>query len=94
LDGETSALSARSSFINPSTLLFFATDLDVTVTHQLTIVNDDGNILAVQAGGLSVMGVQNMWVSTKWKSLGISVISAEAIDLRLLFECVELELFC
>jgi hypothetical protein len=59
LDGEISALSARSSFIDPSALLFFATDLDATVTHQLTIINDDGSILAIQAGGLSILGVQN-----------------------------------
>ncbi|KAL0956634.1 hypothetical protein HGRIS_002768 [Hohenbuehelia grisea] len=54
LDGSSTTLSAKSSFSQADTLLFFATGLDANTTHSIEVFNADGRDLSVQADGFIV----------------------------------------
>ncbi|KJA27599.1 hypothetical protein HYPSUDRAFT_51655 [Hypholoma sublateritium FD-334 SS-4] len=51
LDNTTTQFNARSSFTQSDSLLFFATDLDPTVLHTVTINNTDGSDLSLLIDG-------------------------------------------
>lgn len=53
LDNKTTTLSARSSSSYPHALLFYATDLDDHIQHQLVVQNEENRVLAVRARGLN-----------------------------------------
>jgi hypothetical protein len=56
LDNTTSTtLSARSSFTQSSSLLFFATDLDPATPHSIQVENLDGSELALLVGGFNAI---------------------------------------
>jgi hypothetical protein len=60
LNGQVSSFSARSSFTEPDSLLFFAIGLDAEATHQLTIFNDEGMALALRSEGVRVATLQGV----------------------------------
>ena len=51
LDNTTTQYNAHSSFTQSDSLLFFATDLDPTVLHTVTINNTDGSDLSLLIDG-------------------------------------------
>lgn len=54
LDGNQSPIfSARSSFTNSNSLLFFASGLDANSSHQITVRNEGGT-LQLKSGGFDV----------------------------------------
>ena len=59
LDGETSTLTARSSFFQPDVLLYYAMGLNATAEHVVTISNDEGKLLALKTGGIQVTTAQD-----------------------------------
>jgi hypothetical protein len=57
LDGNTAFYSARSSFTQSNNLLFFASGLDPTATHDFRITNVDGNQLIIASAGLQALAI-------------------------------------
>lgn len=53
LDNITTTLSARSSYNNSNSLLFYATDLSQDLVHHITVINQESRTLALRAGGLN-----------------------------------------
>lgn len=46
--------SAETSFTNPHALLFYASSLDPTIPHTLTVTNENGAELMITSGGFQV----------------------------------------
>ncbi|KAF9022039.1 hypothetical protein BDZ89DRAFT_1163416 [Hymenopellis radicata] len=59
LDNTQIFLSARSSFTNNETLLFYSSGLDPTVVHNLSISNVDGSHLILPVGGFRAFATMN-----------------------------------
>ncbi|KAJ7268659.1 hypothetical protein B0H12DRAFT_1320500 [Mycena haematopus] len=72
LDNVTTSFSARSSFSQANSLLFFASGLDAETTHHLNITNTDGATLVLPVGGASV------WTLADTSPSGASSSSASA----------------
>ncbi|KAJ6594210.1 hypothetical protein B0H19DRAFT_1246903 [Mycena capillaripes] len=53
-DGVTTVFSAKSSFSQPDSLLFFASGLDAEVNHTLKLVNIEGATVVIPVGAASV----------------------------------------
>ncbi|KAF8210665.1 hypothetical protein K438DRAFT_1810111 [Mycena galopus ATCC 62051] len=54
LDNVTTSFSARSSFSEANSLLFFASGLDAQTTHHFNITNTQGATLVLPVGGASI----------------------------------------
>ncbi|PFH49022.1 hypothetical protein AMATHDRAFT_41836 [Amanita thiersii Skay4041] len=54
LSNTTTRLTAKSSFTNPNALLYYASDLDPTHHHVLTITNSENAQLAINATGFQI----------------------------------------
>lgn len=63
LDHVATTLSAKSSFLNRESLLFYASSLDPNVTHTLEVVNEDGGDLSLNFGGFSVFSAAGSAIS-------------------------------
>ncbi len=59
LDNSQIFLSARSSFTNNETLLYYSSGLDPTVVHNLSIINEDGSHLILPVGGFRAFASMN-----------------------------------
>lgn len=62
LDNVTTSFSARSSFSQANSLLFFASGLDAQATHKLEIINTEGATLVLPVGGTSVWALSETFV--------------------------------
>ncbi|KAG6849640.1 hypothetical protein H0H93_006644 [Arthromyces matolae] len=54
LDNVTSTFTGQSSSTNTDVVLFYATDLDPTITHDVQIKNEDGGNLSLKVAGFQV----------------------------------------
>jgi hypothetical protein len=59
LDGETSTLTAQSSFLQSDILFYYAMGLNASAEHVVTISNDEGKLLALKVGGIQVTTEQD-----------------------------------
>ena len=57
LNNQTTALSARSSFLAHDTLLFYTTALEPNATHTITIANEGEGQLALSEDGFRAFAV-------------------------------------
>ncbi|KAG6375540.1 hypothetical protein JVT61DRAFT_3100 [Boletus reticuloceps] len=73
LDNTTTSLSALSSYNDSDTLLFYATDLPMNISHRITVVNQENRTLALRVGGLNITSFGNVTTSPTSSTLSASI---------------------
>ncbi|KAF8134454.1 hypothetical protein EV363DRAFT_1430019 [Boletus edulis] len=73
LDNTTTSLSALSSYNDSDTLLFYATDLPMNMSHRITVVNQENRTLALRVGGLNITSFGNVTTSPTSSTLSASI---------------------
>lgn len=70
LDNTTTNLSARSSYNNSDTLLFYATDLPPDTVHHVAVINQENRTLALRVGGVNTTSFGNSTTYVRFLAFG------------------------